>query len=873
MKIKAGGVLVNNGPGDIYGIQPEEFQKTYGIIEEAPSFRAVNPDVDSAPKVSTPDLGAPATQKSGNMLDFAKSNNLEGKVSYVGTYEAYTEILGSNPEMAQHIMSPPEDYRGPIIATESEYQRATTSGNPDAVRYISETGESYSGQTQTHHPKVDAAPNHSRQAPSATSEYTLIDWAKDVGADGKMKMVGTAGAYEDAVNSNSAFAEHIMAPSEDYSGPIVASKAEYERAVATGDADAVRYISLDGESYSGQTQIDHPKVDTSPNTSRQAPSATSEYTLIDWAKDVGADGKMKMVGTAGAYEDAVNSNSAFAEHIMSPSEDYRGPIIATEAEFQSASASGDPDAVRYISETGESYSGQTQTHHDKVDIVRDNTPDGASTQKASTLDVDTVKTIDLDSPSKPTNLTDTFDSVRRNVSDGGADIHVTNTKMGGYSQAGGSAAGLVMGGIGLKNAIENGDTTGIIVSGADVAVSSLDMVLDGAVVLGKNVPQGFQGIAAKANILITVADGVYQISQEEGIDNKVARGAAVTVTTGTAMAVGSAGATVVAGGAAASAAVVAAPVVAAVAVGMTADAAVGAYKAGKSFEERVAESEKATKTSNDVDASGGPALQNYSHLRAFAILEGKSPSDNNEQSRQEHAHEVLGHAYSQDLEALEVLEEEIRAKIQSHDEIIEENSSWIPDYTRLFSQDEVGVKMQAQIDRAHYAAALNELKDYRDEVDSFNELKTEHELPPITTYHRVSETQTLTELETGVSVLKEGPWEETVNAADVKEGNVIWRRVGEELDTEETEQIIAGIQVIHELNPELSINEISWDQVLNMPMEGLINAVSNLINGLFDFDSLSLESLASMDNHNFIQPEELNNRNVELGISANTLSV
>lgn len=29
MQIKAGGVIVDNGPGDIYGIQPEEFKNTY----------------------------------------------------------------------------------------------------------------------------------------------------------------------------------------------------------------------------------------------------------------------------------------------------------------------------------------------------------------------------------------------------------------------------------------------------------------------------------------------------------------------------------------------------------------------------------------------------------------------------------------------------------------------------------------------------------------------------------------------------------------------------------------------------------------------------------------------------------------------------
>ena len=35
MKIKAGGVLVHNGPGDVYGIQPEEFRETYSYLDAA----------------------------------------------------------------------------------------------------------------------------------------------------------------------------------------------------------------------------------------------------------------------------------------------------------------------------------------------------------------------------------------------------------------------------------------------------------------------------------------------------------------------------------------------------------------------------------------------------------------------------------------------------------------------------------------------------------------------------------------------------------------------------------------------------------------------------------------------------------------------
>lgn len=36
MRIKAGDVLVNGGPGDVYGIQPEEFAETYSILGDYP---------------------------------------------------------------------------------------------------------------------------------------------------------------------------------------------------------------------------------------------------------------------------------------------------------------------------------------------------------------------------------------------------------------------------------------------------------------------------------------------------------------------------------------------------------------------------------------------------------------------------------------------------------------------------------------------------------------------------------------------------------------------------------------------------------------------------------------------------------------------
>jgi hypothetical protein len=48
MRIKAGGVLVNAGPGDVYGIQPEEFNETYSVLGDY-AAEAEDPFAEKAP--------------------------------------------------------------------------------------------------------------------------------------------------------------------------------------------------------------------------------------------------------------------------------------------------------------------------------------------------------------------------------------------------------------------------------------------------------------------------------------------------------------------------------------------------------------------------------------------------------------------------------------------------------------------------------------------------------------------------------------------------------------------------------------------------------------------------------------------------------
>lgn len=279
------------------------------------------------------------------------------------------------------------------------------------------------------------------------------------------------------------------------------------------------------------------------------------------------------------------------------------------------------------------------------------------------------------------------------------------------ASAGVGAAGVALGVVGLKNSIEAGDNTGIAVSGLNVGTGALDVGIDAATALGKNAPTVLRGLATKANIAATVVDGVYQISQEEGVNNKVARGAAVGVTTSAALGT-------IAFVGTATAAAVAAPVVVAVGVGVVADKAVEAYKVTNELDESIKRQERPIKVRNDVEPSGAPKLSNYTHLNLFAVQEGAAVpgTEGKNLSQQDKNSAVRNYEFSKDPAALKDLETRLQAKIDHYNKIIDKNDSWVHDSMRIFGQDEVDAKRMAQIERTQYMAAMNELKDYKKEL-------------------------------------------------------------------------------------------------------------------------------------------------------------
>jgi DNA repair exonuclease SbcCD ATPase subunit len=84
-------------------------------------------------------------------------------------------------------------------------------------------------------------------------------------------------------------------------------------------------------------------------------------------------------------------------------------------------------------------------------------------------------------------------------------------------------------------------------------------------------------------------------------------------------------------------------------------------------------------------------------------------------SRQDAALKAKEHEFSQDPLTLDEIEAELEANIAEYDQKIEGlDDWWIPN---VMEQDDMQEKWAAQIERARYAAALNELQDYREELD------------------------------------------------------------------------------------------------------------------------------------------------------------
>ncbi len=141
-------------------------------------------------------------------------------------------------------------------------------------------------------------------------------------------------------------------------------------------------------------------------------------------------------------------------------------------------------------------------------------------------------------------------------------------------QRGVNAIGLYSGAENFVAARSRGDVVGETVAAANITSSLSNETLAAARALGKPLAAGIETFVKRGNVVATVADGAYQISQEQGVEHKLERGAAVGVTTAAGIGAGGLFAAGVGAGAGAVAVAVAAPVIVAGTVAVAADTAI-----------------------------------------------------------------------------------------------------------------------------------------------------------------------------------------------------------------------------------------------------------------------------------------------------------
>lgn len=311
----------------------------------------------------------------------------------------------------------------------------------------------------------------------------------------------------------------------------------------------------------------------------------------------------------------------------------------------------------------------------------------------------------------------------------------------GVANASGAGLGIGMGVVGLVDAVESGDKVGAGLATANIASGTAEAVVaatgKGLTTAGKFIPG--------ANIALTVADGVYQISKEQTTEAKVERGVVVTATAGTGIALGAAAATpAVAGGigttvaalgggaATVTAATVAAPVVltaaAVVAVGYTGNAALESKRAWDNVDKMIEESGRPQRRESYKSEDGKPSILGYKHIAFQLRQHSEHLMSGNMNGVAGLERDNNGRFKIQDIKKIDMrdpkniaeLERVLAAEIAKQDKIIRDNDSVVPKGLRLFSGNSVDRMTNAQMERAGMAGALQEIQMYRKELQEYD---------------------------------------------------------------------------------------------------------------------------------------------------------
>ncbi|MEZ0226963.1 MAG: hypothetical protein ACAH83_20595 [Alphaproteobacteria bacterium] len=326
-----------------------------------------------------------------------------------------------------------------------------------------------------------------------------------------------------------------------------------------------------------------------------------------------------------------------------------------------------------------------------------------------------------------------------------------NPRNAGTGNAGAAGLGIVLGGVGLHDAIERGDTTGGVIASANIATATVQATEGVLTAAGRTAPLVTKvgKFIPGANLAMIAVDGAYQISQEKTTEAKVERGVVVGATTATALLAGTAvatageaavittGVTAVLGtGAAATGtaaiAVAAAPVVltvaAAGAVAYTGNAALESKRAWDNVDKQIAENGKPQERQGYKSEDGKPSVMGYKHIAVQLLHHSELLKTENMNGVAGMERDKNGRFKIQDFKKIDMrdpkniaeLERVLATEIAKKDKIIKDNDSIVPKGLRIFSGDSVDKMTMAQMDRADMAGALAELQMYKKKLQEYD---------------------------------------------------------------------------------------------------------------------------------------------------------
>ncbi|TAL39509.1 MAG: hypothetical protein EPN97_02285 [Alphaproteobacteria bacterium] len=333
-------------------------------------------------------------------------------------------------------------------------------------------------------------------------------------------------------------------------------------------------------------------------------------------------------------------------------------------------------------------------------------------------------------------------------------LNIDAARASGIGNAGAASIGLVMGGIGLKSAIERGDTVGGAIAGTNIVTSAMQATEGIAAAAGKTIPALTSAgkFLPVVNIAVTAVDVAYQISKEDTTQHKVERGAVAATTATTGILLGTAAAstgeaaaittvvtgalgTGVAGTGAAAITVAAAPVVltvaAVTAVAITGDAALKAKRAWDDVDDQIAQNGAAQKREGYKADDGKPSVLGYQHIATALRNHSENMKNENMNGTGALERDARGRFKIGDFKKIDLrdpkniaeLERVLQAGIKKQDEILTTNSSFLDNVLPKWMAhggDTLDKIAMAQMERADLAGAMQELQMYKKELKDWD---------------------------------------------------------------------------------------------------------------------------------------------------------